>query len=84
MQGVVGSNVYQSSDAPRYLPGHGICMGFLAVFLFGGAIVHRTLLARENKARASGKRDHLLQGMSESEIAVMGDKRSVIPCSYLC
>ena len=50
-------------------------MGFLAVFLFGGAIVHRTLLVRENKARLNGERDHLLHGKSESEIALMGDKR---------
>lgn len=50
-------------------------MGFLAVFLFGGAIVHRFLLARENRARLNGERDHLLQGKSESELALMGDKR---------
>lgn len=52
-------------------------MGFLAVFLFGGAIVHRTLLARENKARLNGEHNHLIQGKSENEIALMGDKRHV-------
>lgn len=50
-------------------------MGFLAVFLFGGSIVHRFLLARENKARLNGERDYLIEGKSPSEIALMGDKR---------
>ena len=75
MQGVVGSNVYQARDAPKFLPGHGICMGFLAVFLFGGSIIHRALLVRENNAKLAGARDHLVQGKSEAEIAVIGDKR---------
>lgn len=77
MQGVVGSNVYQNRDAPRFLPGHGICMGFLAVFLFGGSILHRALLVRENNAKLAGKRDHLVQGKSEAEIALVGDRRYV-------
>jgi hypothetical protein len=50
-------------------------MGFLAVFLFGGAIVHRFLLARENRARLNGERNYLVEGKSESEIALLGDKR---------
>jgi hypothetical protein len=54
-------------------------MGFLAVFLFGGSIVHRFLLVRENKARLNGERDYLVQGKSGSEIALLGDKRRALP-----
>ena len=32
-------------------------------------------LARENKKRRNGERDHLLDGKSEEEIVVAGDKR---------
>jgi sugar phosphate permease len=79
MQGVIGSNVYQTRDAPRFLPGHAICMSFLAVFLFGGSIVHRFLLVRENAAKVAGKRDHLVQGKSAAEIALIGDRRYAGP-----
>lgn len=79
IQGVIGSNIYLTKWAPKFLPSHGICMAFLGLFLFGGAVVHRTLLARENRAKLNGERDYLVAGKSEAEIALIGDKRYVQP-----
>jgi hypothetical protein len=73
LNGIVSSNIYFSS--PRYLAGHGVVMGYMAFFLFGGSLLMRTLLARENAARRRGERDHLAEGKSEKEIEAMGDKR---------
>ena len=33
------------------------------------------MLARENRLRLAGERDHLIEGKSEEEIHEMGDKR---------
>jgi hypothetical protein len=73
LNGIVSSNIYYS--APRYLQGHGVVMGYMAVFLFGGSLLMRTLLARENKKRLAGGRDYLKEGKSEKELEAMGDKR---------
>ena len=73
LNGVVSSNIYYSS--PRYLQGHGIVMGYMAVFLFGGSIVNTLLLRRENARRRRGERDHWIEGKTEREIEMLGDKR---------
>lgn len=73
LNGIVSSNIYYS--APRYLQGHGVVMGYMAVFLFGGSLLMRILLARENKKRLAGGRDYRKEGKSEKEIEAMGDQR---------
>jgi hypothetical protein len=75
LNGVVSSNIYREGDAPRFLPGHGTVLAYLALFLLGGSIVHRVLLVRENKKRTSGLRDEWAEGKSEHEVEKMGDKR---------
>ncbi|CAO3638981.1 unnamed protein product [Cunninghamella blakesleeana] len=48
--GLLGSNIYRKSDAPRYLFGHTINLIFLCVFIIL-ALVQRYLLLRINKKR---------------------------------
>ncbi|KAI9276951.1 major facilitator superfamily domain-containing protein [Phascolomyces articulosus] len=48
--GLLGANIYRRSDAPRYIRGHSISLGFLCVFIIM-ALIQRTLLLRENCIR---------------------------------
>lgn len=75
IQGVVISEVYRRRDAPRFILGHAVVLGYLSIFLLGGSILHYILLRRENSARSSGARNHLVEGKSRQEINMMGDKR---------
>lgn len=75
LQGVVVSNVYRGKDAPRFITGHAVVIGYLGLALFGGSILQYSLLHRENSLRRSGARDHLLEGKSEAELKMMGDQR---------
>ena len=58
--GLIASNIYFDSDAPYYRVGFGCC---LALLLLNGALatIMMLLLKRENRTRAEGKRDYLLQ-----------------------
>jgi len=73
LNGIVSSNVYFS--APTYLEGHGIVLGFMAVFLFGGTALMMVLLHLENRKRVRGERDYLIDGKDEKEIRDLGDQR---------
>ncbi|KAF2842966.1 MFS nicotinic acid transporter-like protein Tna1 [Patellaria atrata CBS 101060] len=75
LNGVVSSNIYLARESPRFYTGHGVVLGYLSVFLFGGSVVNHLLLRRENRARVEGRRDHWVQGKSESEIELLGDRR---------
>lgn len=75
LNGVVSSNIYRGQDKPRYKPGHGVVLAYLLVFLFGGSVMTRVLLARENKKRRNGERDHWAEGKSEKEVEMLGDRR---------
>ena len=75
LQGVVISNVYRRKDAPRFIKGHAVVIGYLGIALFGGSVLQYALLRRENRFRKSGARNHLLEGKSESELRLMGDRR---------
>jgi len=73
--GVISSNVYQAKDKPKYRTGHGIILAFLVLFLFGGSLVQRLLLQRENAKRRSGARDYWADGKTQKEVEMLGDKR---------
>ena len=73
INGVVSSNIYM--NAPRFFEGHGVIIAYLVLAMFGGSILFAVLLARENKARLAGKRDHLIEGKTAAEIDAMGDMR---------
>ncbi|KAJ5648728.1 hypothetical protein N7490_005100 [Penicillium lividum] len=75
LNGIVSSNIYRQADSPRYYPGHGTVLAYLVVFLFGGSIVQYVLLRRENAKRRRGERDHWIEGLDQSEIELLGDKR---------
>lgn len=75
LQGVVVSNIYRGVDAPRFIPGHAVVLGYLAVFLLAGSVLQYFLLRRENRLNRSGARNYSLEGKSESEIRLLGDKR---------
>ena len=84
INGVVSSNIYRQKDAPNYRPGHGVVFAYLVLFLFLGSIVTTIGLRVENKKRLSGQRDHWVQGRSESEVMVLGDKRYIMAHSDMC
>ncbi|RFU35009.1 hypothetical protein B7463_g1318, partial [Scytalidium lignicola] len=73
LNGIVSSNIYYQS--PKFTVGHATIMGYMIVCLFGGSILTTILLRRENAARLSGKRDHLIQGLNEKQIEALGDQR---------
>ena len=73
LNGVVSSNIYFS--APRFPQGHGVVMGYMAVFLFGGSVLNTLLLRRENARRVRGDRDHWIEGKTPKEIEELGDRR---------
>jgi hypothetical protein len=73
INGIVSSNIY--FKAPRFEVGHGVVLGYLLVFLFGGSTLMYFLLRAENAARRAGKRDYLTEGLSEKEAEKLGDKR---------
>jgi len=45
------------------------------LFLFIGSIVTHFALVAENKKRRAGKRDHWVEGKSQQEVELLGDKR---------
>lgn len=73
LNGVVSSNIYR--DPPRFFVGHGVVLAYLTLFLFGGSIATRLYLASENKRRRTGKRGQWIEGMSEKEVHMRGDRR---------
>ena len=75
LNGVVSSNIYLVKEKPRFRTGHSVVLASQIVLLLGGSIAMHVLLRLENSRRRAGKRDNLLTGMSEEEIAIAGDKR---------
>jgi len=73
LNGVVSSNIY--FNKPRYLEGHGVVMAYLFFFLFGGSVLMSMLLRRENAKRRRGERNHWIVGLTDKEIARLGDMR---------
>ncbi|KAJ5194300.1 Major facilitator superfamily domain general substrate transporter [Penicillium cf. griseofulvum] len=75
LNGIVSSNIYRTEDKPKFYPGHGVVLGYLVVFLFGGSVVQYLLLRRENNKRRRGERDHWIQNLDQNQIELLGDKR---------
>ncbi|KAI5361202.1 Putative major facilitator superfamily, MFS transporter superfamily [Septoria linicola] len=69
--GIMAPFLYPSGDGPRYLKGHAVTMALVAL----GAVLYGLLylyFKRENRARAAGKRDAIIQGLNEEEIHALG------------
>jgi MFS family permease len=75
LNGIVSSNIYVSTDAPRFVPGHSTVLAYMVFCLWGGSFLMYTLLRRENALRRAGERDHWTEGMSQKEAEALGDKR---------
>ncbi|EFR01847.1 high-affinity nicotinic acid transporter [Nannizzia gypsea CBS 118893] len=75
LNGVISSNIYRSQDAPNFFPGHGIVLGYLVVFLFGGSVLQHVLLRIENGKRVKGERNKWIEGLDEHGIEMLGDER---------
>ena len=60
---------------PRFILGHAVVVGYLAIGLFGGSVLHYVLLRRENGKRLNGGRNVETVGNSYSQLALMGDMR---------
>ena len=75
LNGVVSSNIYRAKDKPRYRPGHAVVMAYMIVFLLGGSVLQYALLRAENAKRKAGKRDGWVEGKTEGEIDLLGDRR---------
>ncbi|KAK7951344.1 transporter [Apiospora aurea] len=73
LNGIVSSNIY--FHQPRYVEGHAVILAYMIVFLFGGSLLMTTLLRIENRKRREGKRDYLIEGKTEQEIDLLGDRR---------
>ena len=78
INGVVSSNIFRQKDAPNYRPGYSVVLAYLVLFLFLGSIATTMGLRIENKKRLMGQRDHWVQGKSESEVNILGDKRYIM------
>lgn len=72
LTGIVSSNIY--FRAPKFIEGHAVVLGFLAVALVGGSFVMLVSLMRENKRRRNGERDNILEGKTDEEVQGLGDK----------
>jgi MFS family permease len=75
LNGVVSSNIYITSEAPRFWTGHGVVLAYQVICLLGGTIFMHVMLRMENAKRKSGKRDRMHEGMTPAQIWVAGDNR---------
>ena len=72
MAGTVSPFVYPTADAPRYTMGHAITLGMIVLAMSGWGFLwyHYDLL---NRRRADGTEDWKIQGMTDEQVAEMGD-----------
>ncbi|EJT72247.1 hypothetical protein GGTG_09113 [Gaeumannomyces tritici R3-111a-1] len=73
LNGVTSSHVYFSP--PRFVEGHAVVLGFMAVFLLGGSVLMTLLLRAENARRLRGGRDSWTEGKTRREVEALGDMR---------
>lgn len=59
LQGAVSSNVYRARDAPRYILGHAVQLGYIAISFFA-TLLYLVVLKKENQKRARGERDEII------------------------
>ncbi|EIM24103.1 MFS general substrate transporter [Wallemia mellicola CBS 633.66] len=71
--GLVSSFIYPESTAPRFIPGHAYCLALALTGLIVASILRWTI-KRENKRRDKVGDKDILMGMSDLDIALLGDK----------
>ncbi|KAF9462113.1 major facilitator superfamily domain-containing protein [Collybia nuda] len=62
INGAVTANIYRARDQPRYRPGHGIVLAYIAIGFFC-SVLFGILLKRENGRRDRGERDEVIEGV---------------------
>ncbi|KAF2267637.1 high-affinity nicotinic acid transporter-like protein [Lojkania enalia] len=70
--GIMASFLYPSKEGPRYVRGHAVTMAMVAWACLVYAFMW-SYFATVNVRRASGKEDHKVEGLSDDEIAELGD-----------
>lgn len=65
--------LYKTSERPRYIKGHAVTLAMVG-FASGVYGFMWWYLARENKRRKEGREDGKVAGMTEEEIAELGDR----------
>ena len=63
---VLGTQLYRSTDGPRYFLGHGFALGYLCANLVVVGSLWLVLRA-ENRKRERGEKDYKLEGVDENE-----------------
>ncbi|KAI4240249.1 MAG: hypothetical protein LQ352_007687 [Teloschistes flavicans] len=63
---VLGTQLYRSTDGPRFFVGHGFALGYLAANIVVVGILW-IVLKKENEKRDRGERDGRLAGVEEDE-----------------
>ncbi|KAL4935203.1 hypothetical protein BDV06DRAFT_133621 [Aspergillus oleicola] len=71
--GIVGSNIYISSQAPTYPVGFGISMGMLAIFGCVWPVIYWVILKQVNAKRAAMDENEVRMRYTEEELADLGD-----------
>ncbi|KAA6411638.1 MAG: MFS general substrate transporter [Lasallia pustulata] len=71
--GIMAPFLYKTSERPRYIKGHAVTLAMVG-FASGVYGFMWWYLARENKRRKEGREDGKVAGMTEEEIAELGDR----------
>ncbi|KAF1837939.1 MFS general substrate transporter [Decorospora gaudefroyi] len=71
--GIMSAFIYPTESGPRYIKGHAITMAMVGFAIICYAILWFTL-SRINSRRKKGEEEHLVEGMSEDDVAEMGDE----------
>ncbi|KAH8724607.1 major facilitator superfamily domain-containing protein [Phaeosphaeriaceae sp. PMI808] len=70
--GIMSAFIYPSAERPRFIKGHAITMG-MVTFAIACFTVLWFACDKVNKRRERGEEEYLIAGMSEEDVAEMGD-----------
>ncbi|KAF2121991.1 high-affinity nicotinic acid transporter-like protein [Lophiotrema nucula] len=70
--GIMAPFLYPTKEGPRYIKGHAVSLAMVAWACLCYAFMW-FWFARINAKRARGEEDHLIEGMSDEEVAELGD-----------
>lgn len=79
--GIMAPFLYPTKEGPRYIRGHSVSLamaGLAAIVYSFMSIYFRT----RNERRATGKEDGLVAGLSEEEVAELGDENPRFVYTY--
>jgi hypothetical protein len=64
--------IYPTAERPRFIKGHAITMAMVGFAIICYSVLWFSL-SRANNSREKGEEDHLIAGMSDAEVAELGD-----------